>query len=401
MLRTDTQATAASTPWMTVSPKAETEDSDAHTSRVLIADDQPDVLEAMRMLLKPAGYEVEVACSPRIALEQLKKKQFDAIVIDLNYTLDTTSGNEGMDLLSAIKDFRADIPVIIMTAWATMDIAIEAMRRGACDFIQKPWNNAQVLATIGAQVARRHLQAREFRAQREEIDDARSVQQALLRRELPAVAGFEIAAWSRPAREFGGDYYGIFENENRVTLVIADVCGKGIGAALTMSNLQGTLKSLARDETSPAALCDQLNCLLRPSMLEGRFISLFCAILDTGSGRLRFCNAGHQPPLAMTKAGHCRRLETGGAVLGHFVEWPYQDDEISLCPGDSLLLFTDGIVEAGNSMGAEFGEAGILTAARKAQPGAASLRESVTTALMHHCRNGFEDDATLLVLHRK
>src|SRR5438270_13932801 len=121
-------------------------------SRILIADDQPDVLEALRLLLKPEGYVTEQANSPAAVLSLLDSREFDGAVIDLNYARDTTSGAEGLDLLSAIQARDALLPVIVMTAWGSVDIAVEAMRRGARDFIQKPWENARLLTILRTQL---------------------------------------------------------------------------------------------------------------------------------------------------------------------------------------------------------------------------------------------------------
>jgi DNA-binding NtrC family response regulator len=120
--------------------------------RILIADDQPDVLEALRLLLKPEGFQTEQANSPNAVLDILENREFDGAIIDLNYARDTTSGAEGLDLLSAIQNRDPLLPVIVMTAWGSVDIAVEAMRRGARDFIQKPWENARVLAIVKTQV---------------------------------------------------------------------------------------------------------------------------------------------------------------------------------------------------------------------------------------------------------
>lgn len=134
--------------------------------RVLIADDQRDVLEALRLLLKGEPFEVETVTSPAAAIACLDKLDIDAVVIDLNYTRDTTSGKEGLDLLRAIRERDADLPVIVMTAWATIDVAVAAMREGASDFIEKPWDNNRLLSVLRTQVelgravrASRRLQA--------------------------------------------------------------------------------------------------------------------------------------------------------------------------------------------------------------------------------------------------
>src|SRR5580700_8661336 len=131
-------------------------------SRILAADDQQHVLEAIELLLRPQGYDVETAKSPALVREAMSTDSYDAVLIDLNYTRDTTSGREGLDLLSEIVSLDNSTPVIVMTAWANIELAVEAMRRGARDFIQKPWENARLLTIIRSQVdLRRALQRAE------------------------------------------------------------------------------------------------------------------------------------------------------------------------------------------------------------------------------------------------
>jgi DNA-binding NtrC family response regulator len=124
----------------------------ATLARVLVADDQADVLEALRLLLKGEGYHLDTASSPAGLLAALDAREFDVILMDLNYARDTTSGEEGLDLLSRIQAADATLPVVVMTAWGSVELAVEAMRRGARDFIQKPWDNARLLAIIRTQV---------------------------------------------------------------------------------------------------------------------------------------------------------------------------------------------------------------------------------------------------------
>src|SRR6267378_308674 len=126
--------------------------SNANAPRVLIADDQPDVLEALRLLLKTEGYQIELVSSPAGVLNALDEGEFDVVLMDLNYARDTTSGQEGLDLLARIQALDTALPVVVMTAWANIELAVEAMRRGARDFIQKPWDNARLAAIIRNQV---------------------------------------------------------------------------------------------------------------------------------------------------------------------------------------------------------------------------------------------------------
>ena len=121
-------------------------------SRILVADDQRDVLDALKLLLKGESFAVETAASPAAVLAAVSRSQFDALLIDLNYTRDTTSGREGLELLRGIRHLEPQLPVIVMTAWGTIEVAVEAMREGASDFIEKPWDNQRLLSVLGTQV---------------------------------------------------------------------------------------------------------------------------------------------------------------------------------------------------------------------------------------------------------
>ncbi len=134
----------------------------ASPPRILAADDQQHILEALELLLRPQGYRVDVVRSPELARDAIASEPYDAVLIDLNYTRDTTSGREGLDLLSEIVSQDSTLPVIVMTAWGNVELAVEAMRRGARDFIQKPWENERLLSILRTQVElRRALQQAE------------------------------------------------------------------------------------------------------------------------------------------------------------------------------------------------------------------------------------------------
>ncbi|MEA2464495.1 MAG: hypothetical protein QOJ98_2242 [Acidobacteriota bacterium] len=121
-------------------------------TRILIGDDQPDILEALRLLLKPEGFEIETANSPGAVIRAIGARQFDLVLIDLNYTRDTTSGTEGIELLEHLHAFDSTLPVVVMTAWASIELVVDAMQKGARDFIQKPWDNERLLAVVRKQL---------------------------------------------------------------------------------------------------------------------------------------------------------------------------------------------------------------------------------------------------------
>src|SRR5262249_15947151 len=154
---------------------------------------------------------------------------------------------------------------------------------------------------------------------------------------IPQVPGYEIAAVWTPARVIGGDYYDVVKiSENKVAVCIADVSGKGMPAALLMSNLQAAVRAVITDVVEPAQFCERLNRVVSANMESDRFISLFYCVLDADTGRIAYTNAGHNPPIVMNREGVTTRLATGGPVLGPFADETYQQDEVEFSKSDRL-----------------------------------------------------------------
>ena len=370
------------------------------TGRVLIADDQPHVLEALELLLKNHGYQTETVNHPSRALRALEAREFDVVLLDLNYTRDTTAGGEGLDLVTRIRALDENLPMVVMTAWSSVDLAVEAMRRGANDFIQKPWQNAQLLEKLQEQITRRYEMQRAQRQRDDELLEAREIQDKLLPRNIPQLSGYEIAGMTQPMRYVGGDYYDVVRlSETQVALCIADVAGKGLPAALLMSNLQAALKSLLAEELSPRELCRRLNRTLCEVTPVSKFVSFFYAVLDGATNRFTYCNAGHNPPLLVRADGRVSELNAAGAVLGQFPDWVYEQSDLELAPGDRLMLFTDGLVEASDQFNEPFGEQNLGRIAREnSEKSAAQLMDALTQAASEHCGGKFQDDASMIVL---
>jgi sigma-B regulation protein RsbU (phosphoserine phosphatase) len=375
----------------------------AERPRLLIADDQQDIRDALKLALRQENFVVEVAGSPAAVLEALRKERFDAALLDLNYARDTTSGGEGIELLEQVRQIDDQLPVVVMTAWGSVELAVEAMQRGAGDFVQKPWDNTtlrRILRTqIARGVARREVRSRE-RAQQRQWAEAQATQQALMPRALPALPGMELAAVCRPAGELAGDYYDIRPMANeRVLLCIGDVAGKGPAAALVMANLQAAVKTLAEEDLPPIELCRRVNRVLCGNCEEGRFVTFFCGVLDTADRTMRYVNAGHNPPVVARPNGSMLRLGDGGPVLGEFPDWSAAQGEIQLASGDRIVLYTDGITEASNLAGDEYGaeRLGALACAYRHET-AAELHARVMADAIRFAGGAFHDDATLLVL---
>jgi sigma-B regulation protein RsbU (phosphoserine phosphatase) len=235
--------------------------------------------------------------------------------------------------------------------------------------------------------------------QEQELQRAREIQESLLPKKIPQLPGFEIAGAWRPARAVSGDYFDVVKlGENKLAVCIADVAGKGVPAALLMANVQASLRASVRDLDSPARVCTIVNGMLCESIASDRFVTLFCGLLDAGRRSFRYCNAGHAYPI-LVSSGAVRTLDQGGAVLGVFPAWKYEDSSVDLKSGDRLLLFTDGITEAQNSRGDDFGVDNIAVFAKEhAASSAAELNEELLSRVTAFCSAQFQDDATLLVL---
>jgi phosphoserine phosphatase RsbU/P len=366
------------------------------SSKILIADDQPDVLEALYLLLRREGYVVETASSPAAVLEALTRETYDTLLIDLNYARDTTSGREGIELLSRIQALDSVLPTVVMTGWASIEVAVEAMRHGAREFVQKPWDNEQLLAILRRQIALCKSLRRRRRAEverRRETMMAAEAQRSLLPQREPEKERLEFFAVCQPASEVGGDYYDFIElDQHRTAFSIADVEGKGMSAALFASMVQAAVRSHARVEgISPSRLISSVNELLRTSARAQSFSTLFYAVIDEEQGTLRYVNAGHNPPLVL-RAGanpfrHARpqarqgqalrerpvpereacaaptvavddivmeELAEGGPVIGFFEGCVYEEATIALQSGDLFIAYTDGLTEAFNEEGLEY-----------------------------------------------
>jgi len=235
--------------------------------------------------------------------------------------------------------------------------------------------------------------------QEAELQRAREIQQSLLPRNIPQIPGFEIAGAWQPASMVSGDYYDVLPlGDHKLGICIADVSGKGVSAALLMANVQAAVRAYANESESPAQVCGKVNRLLCENIATGKFVTFLYGILDGDERSFQYCNAGHLYPILVSR-GSVGMLEQGGAVLGVFPAWTYEDSVIDLMAGDRLLLFTDGITEASDTNGQEFEETRIAAFAKaNATLSASELDNRLLAQVTDFCGAHFQDDATLLVI---
>jgi sigma-B regulation protein RsbU (phosphoserine phosphatase) len=236
-------------------------------------------------------------------------------------------------------------------------------------------------------------------SQEQELQQAREIQESLMPKDIPQVTGFEIDGAWEPARVVGGDYFDVIRlSETKLGICIADVVGKSVSAALLMANVQATVRAFAHASTAPSALCSRINSVLSANIGTGKFVTFFYAVLDAETRALQYTNAGHLPPILIREDGIVHELENGGAVLGVFPEWKYENSFLQFHSGDRLLLFTDGITEAGTD-DEEFGEKRIIANARACiAKSAGEIKARILDHARQFCHEQLRDDATMIVI---
>src|SRR5579872_921153 len=380
--------------WMSVMESPSAAVAQSKPFKVLVCDDQADVLEALRLLLKGQGYQAVTVDSPKALLRAARAEPFDLILADLNYTRDTTSGEEGLDLLASLDAQGNATPVVVMTAWGSVDLAVEAMRRGACDFIQKPWDNERVISVV-------RKQAESERRRKSEMEIAANVQQKLFPHQVHRLNTIDYAGQCLAAREVGGDYYDFLETgDQSIGFVLGDVSGKGVPAALLMANLQAVFRSQPVTALQqPASLLRTVNSHFFDSTAAERFATLFYGIYDDRTRKLRYVNCGQVAPLLVRPWGEVIRLEPTATMLGAFRQWRCTEAEVIIHPTDSLLLYSDGVTEAGIDGVEEFGDERLIKVLRdhRFDP-APALAQSILDAVNEFSSGSRNDDITVVAI---
>jgi serine phosphatase RsbU (regulator of sigma subunit) len=254
---------------------------------------------------------------------------------------------------------------------------------------------------VGQLVQERQVQVMEHERIEQELRTAQNIQRAFLPREVPDLPGWQLAPYYLPAREVGGDFYDflLFE-DGRLGLIIGDVTGKGIPAALVMTATRTMLRTAAQEKADPGKVLARVNDLLYPDMETGMFATCFYALLDPASGKLRYANAGHEPPYRRSD-GHASELWATGMPLGMMPGTQYEEYETILSPGESLLFYSDGLVEAHNPAREMFGFPRLMAYIGE-HPGGPELIAFLLDKLTGFTGSNWEqeDDVTMMALRR-
>jgi len=241
------------------------------------------------------------------------------------------------------------------------------------------------------------------RAQEEEIGKAREIQEGLLPKRFPHMRGLEIAGTWRPARAIGGDFYDVIKfSERKIGVCIGDVVGKGISAALLMANIQASFRAFASEAMPPGILVGKMNEVLCNNIAADKFITFCYCVLDMAGNRLTYAGAGHLPPILFRRSGTAIALGEGGPPLGIFAGRAYEETTINVESGDHLVLYTDGLTEAVDSEGKEFGERRLTgLGSKNVRLGAGDLLETIASEVTRFNVGSLRDDLTVVVVSVK
>ena len=329
--------------------------------RILIVDDTPANIQILTGILKEKGYQLSIATNGKQALEVLERVRPDLILLDV-----MMPEMDGFETCRHVKNSESlrDIPIIFLTAKAdTVDI-VQGFEIGAVDYVPKPFQPHELLARIHTHLTmdqlRRTLAEKNeelARAHKREMEMAYRVQSQLIPTNTPQIPGWEFAASWQPAKEVSGDYYDFIPTNDNVGIVIADVSGKGMPAALFMASTRSIVRAKVTAALTPADCFTQANALICADAARGMFITVFYAELDPRNATLTYVNSGHNPPFVY----HADRKEISeirptGPVLGVKESLQCKQQQISIGSGDLVLVYTDGITEAFDLEMKEFGD---------------------------------------------
>ena len=378
--------------------------------KILVVDDEPDleplILQRMRRHIRSGRYSFVFAGNGVEALERLTSEpDIDMVVSDINMPQ-----MDGLTLLEQIPKVDPNVRSVIISAYGDMKNIRTAMNRGAFDFVTKPLDFEDLQTTIDRTLThmtewKEALQSRDkLVALQNELDVASKIQQSILPTKFPASPEYDVYGNMNPARNVGGDFFDIIHLENgRIGLAVADVSDKGVPAALFMMSSRTLLKGAAIGTEAPGNVLSEVNGVLSENNDAMMFVTLLYAIYDPETGSLTYANGGHCNPLVIRPDGTYTELPlTAGVALGVMPGLEYKEDSFALNSGDTLIFYTDGVSEAMNSEGEEFGVERLQQLfAGQAPADARAAIETILQAVSDFAGGTPQsDDVTCLVLRR-
>ena len=331
--------------------------------KILVVDDEPDLerlmLQRMRRDIRAGLYRFVFAHNGVEALERLKEQpDIDLVLSDINMPK-----MDGLTLIEQIPKVQPDIRSVIISAYGDMKNIRTAMNRGAFDFVTKPIDFDDLKLTISRTLQhlvewREALESRDkLVALQNELGVASKIQQSILPTRFPDRPGCRIFANMKPARNVGGDFFDVIHlSDGRIGIAIADVSDKGVPAALFMMSCRTLIKGAAIGKTDPGEVLHEVNQLLQEDNDAAMFVTVFYGVYDPDSRRFHYANGGHNSPLVVHADGSSAELPlTGGIALGLMPDLDYDNNTVTLDPGDLIVMYTDGVTEAFDEQGNQFG----------------------------------------------
>jgi sigma-B regulation protein RsbU (phosphoserine phosphatase) len=381
---------------------------------ILVVDDNDDNRYTLTLYLDLEGYKhVTTAQDGEEAIARLTSERFDAVLLDLQ--MPKVDGHQVLAWLNQQPHLR-DLPVIMISALGQMDGVARSIELGAVDYLLKPFNPVLLRARLAATLEKKRLrdQINAHLARLEaEVEAARKLQMGMVPQAFPQPTQdcpIDLHASMEPAREVGGDLYDFFRMEDgRLGLLIGDVSGKGMPAALFMAHTKSLIRIASElmrapdgAAASPADIITRVNRELCQDNNDMMFVTMFFAMLAPTTGELTYCNAGHNPPYRLGAAALTAIDHPKGGILGVIPDAVYETGRLSLAPGETLYLFTDGVTEANSAADEMFSEARLEAVLRGAagRP-SAEVVKSVAAAVRAFVGSAQpSDDITMLAVRR-
>lgn len=383
-------------------------------TRILVVDDEADISTVLSVALRRAGFDVQTAGDGVEAIEAIRREPPDLIILDV-----MMPRADGLETLKRIREHgpTVHLPVIMLSAKAQLADKIRGFDRGADDYVAKPFEPSEMLVRVQSLLKRTALarltapllgvlgdwSSTEGVAQlTRDLEAARDIQARLTPPVPPALAGLEAGAVLRPSTMVGGDFFDILPMGERIAVAVGDVSGKGIPAALLMVMVRTLLREIARGLAEPAQVLARLNASLCRDMPPSMFVTIVLAVLFPGrEGRVALASAGHPEPILVRAGAPPKTVSVGGMILGVFEEAAFEEAEVDLESGDSLVFLTDGVIEAPGGDGQRPGLARVLRALDRSRGlGAQAQAEALTSEVLVEAAGRMRDDMTAVVLKR-